>query len=149
MIPGWNIISLGLKMTNQLSLPRIDVVNFSNLQPGYNISLSEVNNYFRQRTENFEDIITNSNYKLFAFSLGVGVSIDAGLGVTAQTEFYNNTENPNDENNFKIMRLVYITDGKLYTTVGDDMNLDIVVDPPLNETTPPEKHPLFNHLGLD
>lgn len=143
MIPSWSIYALGLKMTNQLSLPRIDVVDFSNLQPGYNISLSEVNNYFRQRTENFEDIIVNSNYKLFAFSLGVGVSIDAGLGITAQTEFYNNTENTNDVNNFKIMRLVYITDGKLYTTVGDDMNLDITVDPPLNETTPPEKHPLL------
>lgn len=43
-------------------------------------------------------------------------------------------------NNFKIMRLVYIIDGKLYMIVGDDMNLDIIVDLLLNEIMLFEKY---------
>lgn len=38
------------------------------------------------------------------------------------------------------MRLVYIIDGKLYMIVGDDMNLDIIVDLLLNEIMLFEKY---------
>ena len=142
-IPGWNLIATGIRTNTYYQMPRIDTVNFNNLQSEYNVTLSEVNSHFSTRTPDFENIIDNSNYKLFAFALEEGRSIDLSPVGKVQTEFYHDEVNKDNPDNLKIMQIIYETDGKIYTTVGDDIDLDVIVDDPIKQTEPKDNSNLI------
>lgn len=138
-IPGWNLIAAGIRTSTYYQMPRIDVVSFPNTQAEYNVTLSEINGHFSTRTPGFEDIMDNSNYKLFAFALEEGRAVDMGVIGKVQTEFYYDETNPENPDNLKIMQIIYRTDGKVYTTVGDDMDLEVIPDDPILPTEPKDK----------
>ena len=126
-IPGWNIIRGIYQLTKTYEMPRIDNVNWSNIQPEYNITKTEVETYFRNTNPDFETFNSNPRYKLWAFGLQGGKSY-----MGTQTEIYHNPDDLDDPMNFKIIQLVYITNGQLYEAVGNDMDLIIVLDPKID-----------------
>lgn len=130
IIPYWNIISATYKLNKKYELPRINSVDFNQIQPEYNITQNEVESYFRSINSNFDKFNLNSRYKLWAFTLQEGKNY---LGT--QTEIYNNPNDLKDEKNFKILNLQYTTNGKLYETVGDDIEIKTVLDPTIDGIT--------------
>lgn len=127
VIPYWNIVSGVYKLNKKYELPRINSVDFNQIQPEYNITQNEVESYFRSINSNFDKFNLNSRYKLWAFTLQEGKNY---LGT--QTEIYNNPNNLKDEKNFKILNLQYTTNGKLYETVGDDIEIKTALDPTID-----------------
>ncbi|SKC34611.1 hypothetical protein SAMN02745122_0011 [Acholeplasma oculi] len=132
LVPGWGLHSLGINPLTAVTIPRIDVVNFSNMT-NYNITQNEVKTYFESLYDSFENNIQEDSYKLFAFALSDGALIDTGI-VKMQTEIYNNKNNPEDPHNFQIFHIVYETNGHIYQTVGED--IDVVVDTDPDISTP-------------
>lgn len=130
VIPYWNIVSGVYKLNKKYELPRINSVDFNQIQPEYNITQNEVESYFRSINSNFDKFNLNSRYKLWAFTLQEGKNY---LGT--QTEIYNNPNDLKDEKNFKILNLQYTTNGKLYETVGDDIEIKTVLDPTIDGIT--------------
>lgn len=127
IIPYWNVISATYKLNKHYELPRINSVDFNQIQPEYNITKTEVESYFRSINDNFDKFNLNPRYKLWAFTLQEGKNY---LGI--QTEIYNNPNDLNDEKNFKILNLQYTTNGKLYETVGDDIEIKTALDPTID-----------------
>lgn len=148
-ITGWGLISLGIKSMKYYEMPRIAHVDLSNNNPDYNITRNELNDVFSNRYEDFNELTEDSDFKLWAFALEEGKDYSIIYGSDVRTEIYNNKENLNDYKNLKIMELVYETNGKIYTTVGNDMNLIIEVHPDIDgvekdkEKTPWWALPLF------
>lgn len=137
-IPGWNLIASNIQTSTYYQMPRIDEVSFPNLQPEYNVTLAELNDHFRSKTPNFDNLLESGNYKIFAFALEEGKSLDFGLIGKLQTEFYYDELNSDNPDNFKIMNIVYMTDSKVYVTVGDDIDAEIILDDPILPTVPSE-----------
>ncbi|VEU82755.1 hypothetical protein [Acholeplasma hippikon] len=131
-IPGWNLIFANIRKNTILTMPRIESVDFYSQQSYYNITKSELELAYSSVDSKFINIKDNPRYKVWAFALQEGKSLDMGWIGKVQTEFYNNEANPDDPRNLKIIEMVYETDGKLYTTVGEDMNLKIVVQPKID-----------------
>ncbi|VEU83358.1 hypothetical protein, partial [Acholeplasma hippikon] len=129
MIPGYNLIFLGLRATTYYEMPRIQALDFTNLPSYYNVSKQEIEAEYQKVNASFTQLKDNPRYKVWAFALQEGKEFELGWFGKIQTEFYNNPDNPDDPKNLKIIEIVYKTDDKLYTTVGKDMNLLITVEP--------------------
>lgn len=123
-VPIWTNIR-GVKREREIfEMPEIQNVDFNDLDKDFNvkgkaISKAAIEGYFREMDPSFTSIKNNYDYKLWAFALQEGIS---GFG-GAQTEIYDNRENPDDPHNFHIINIVYETNGKIYEAIGDDMNL--------------------------
>ena len=116
-IPGWSQIRWIYKNIKNYEMPRIEKVDFKNQQSYYNVSLNELNMYYRRHNSDFENIKDNSNYNVFAFALYENKDT-----LFEEIQFYN-TVNPDDPKNFQVIEIMYETGGKIYTTIGDDMDL--------------------------
>lgn len=143
-VPVWNRIRMINKLFKSYSMPRIQKVDLSNIDKNYNVTMNELNRYYKKNNPDFDTIKENSKYNLYAFALYENKS-----NWVEQTQFYN-TENPNDERNFQIIEMLYQTNGKLYTTIGDDMDIDLtpggpgvdIPDDP-NKEPEPSKMPII------
>ena len=130
-VPGWNLISLLIKSNVTYEMPRISNVDWNNIQPEYNVTRSEVEREIQEVYPEFNGLKSNPRYKLWAFALRGGASFNNPAG-SVQTELYQNKDNKDDPKNLKVIEIVYETDGKVYTTVGSDMNLIIAIDDPID-----------------
>lgn len=123
VIAFWNVISAIRKINKTYSIPRVQAVNFNDSNSEYNVQKAEVEAHFRTVNADFDRLKTNPRYKLWAFTLQEGKD-----WFGTQTELFNNPDDPKDDRNFKIIELIYQTNGKIYETVGSDMNINIKVD---------------------
>jgi hypothetical protein len=126
-IPVYNLISLLIKLDTVYEMPRIDEVNTTDIQDAYNITLSEINNHFTAVKSDFNLIESDSRYKLFAFALEGGKDYDTIVS-KVKTEVYHNYDDPSDPNNFKVIELIYQTDGIIYVTKSEDMDSIIAIE---------------------
>ncbi len=117
-VPYWNHVFNLYTMAKTYELPRIDNVNWNNIQPEYNITKLEVEKYYREMNPNFMHLKDNPRYKLWAFALGQGADVYG-----SKSQIYHNQDNPTDPLNFHIMSIKYETVGKLYETIGSDQTL--------------------------
>lgn len=124
-IPVWQFLKLAKQLSTFYEMPRIDSINWANLQPEYNITKAELESYFSKLDPNFNGLKNNPRYKVWAIALQAGKKSSGGF---AQTEFYYNENDVTDERNFHIIHITYETNGKLYHTVGSHMNLFHSVD---------------------
>lgn len=126
-VPFWSLYYADKMDKTFYEMPRIDSVNFNNIQSEYNVTKSELENHFRVLNTDFDKLKDNPRYKVWAFALQEGVD---ALGV--QTEIYHNRDDIDDPLNFKIMELTYKTNGKLYNALGSDMDLFIKLEPSID-----------------
>lgn len=112
-------------------MPSIDSVNFNNIQSGYNITVSELETHFKKVNSDFETLKIDSRYKVWAFAFQPGMDNFGGT-----TQIYYNYNNLKDPMNLQIIELVYETNGKLYTAVGDDMDLRVSIQEKLDGNNP-------------
>lgn len=131
-IPVWNLISVGIKTNTYYEMPRIDNVDWLNKQPEYNVSKTEVEREIKNVYPAFEGLKDDPRYKLWAFALEEGKNWDSGIIGHVKSELYNNKDNVNDRKNLKVIEIVYETNGKLYESVGNDMDLIIAIDPDID-----------------
>lgn len=124
LIPVWQFIRLGTQLSRYYEMPRIDSVNWNNIQPEYNITKNEVESYFSKMDEDFVALKTNPRFKTWAIALQGGKNSDVGF---AKTQIYHNEDDLTDPMNFHIVHITYETNGKLYETVGDHMDLRITI----------------------
>lgn len=124
LIPVWQFIRLGIQGIVINKMPRIDSVNWNNIQPEYNITKNEVESYFSKMDEDFVALKTNPRFKTWAIALQGGKNSDVGF---AKTQIYHNEDDLTDPMNFHIVHITYETNGKLYETVGDHMDLRITI----------------------
>lgn len=129
LIPLWNVYVGIHRGTTTYVMPRIEEVDLDNTQEYYNVTRAEINSQFSKLSKDFESLKTNKGYKLWAFALSQGK--ESSL---ANIEIYNNINDAKDPNNLHIVEIVYETNGKLYTTIGNDMDLKIVVSDKLKPT---------------
>lgn len=125
LIPVWQFIKLAQQLIVEYEMPRINAVDWNNLQHEYNITKHELESYFHFLDDSFSALKTNPRYKVWAIALQGGKKSST---IFAQTEFYHNENNLSDPKNFHIMHLTYETNGVLYETVGDHMDLKVYVD---------------------
>lgn len=133
-MPVWNIIRGIYQTTKTFNMKNIDRVNLDKPQKEYNITRAELNNVFLDKNKDFELIKDDSRYNVFAFALQGGKSF-----MGTQTEFFPGTLpniDPEDPRHYQIIELKYITNGRLYSTKGDHMEIKIGQS---NETDPFEK----------
>lgn len=123
-IPIWNIVRGIYQTVKTYEMPRIHAVNLGNPGHEFNITKNEVESEFMKTNKDFISLKDNPRYKVWAIALEQGMD---ALGV--KSEFYNNPDLPDDPRNFKIMSINYLTNGKLYETLGSDMDLKITVNP--------------------
>lgn len=126
-VPLWNIYRAIYKLKKIYEIPEIDYIDWSNLQPEYNVTPAEIISHFTQVNKDFEEFQDNPRYKLWAFALQEGKSFGNKLLGKWQTQIYHSPA-ANDPLNFKIIQVIYETDGKLYETIGSDMDLRVSVD---------------------
>lgn len=124
-IPLWNIGRGIYKYAKTYQMPQIAQVDYTQSSP-YNISVSEVNDYFKALNSNFTEYKENSKYKLWAFALGEGKD-----GFFVQSEVFNDPDS-DDLRNFQIIHMTYETDGQVYEAVGNDINLNIALNPKID-----------------
>lgn len=124
-IPVWQFLKLAKQTTTYYKMPRIDSINWNNIQPEYNITKTELESYFSKLDPNFNGLKNNPRYKVWAIALQGGKKSSAGF---AKTQFYFNEDDLTDERNFHVIHIAYETNGKLYQTVGSHMNLFHSVD---------------------
>jgi len=74
--------------------------------------------------EDFVALKTNPRFKTWAIALQGGKNSDVGF---AKTQIYHNEDDLTDPMNFHIVHITYETNGKLYETVGDHMDLKITI----------------------
>lgn len=123
-IPYWNYY-VGIRdLSKVYTMPRIDSVNFNNIQSDYNITKSEYETYMFSLNDEFKGLSSNHRYKVWALALGQGLD-----WFSEKSEFYHNKDNLKDPYNFNIIRMTYETNGELYEAVGEDMNIVVKVNP--------------------
>lgn len=138
-IPGWNNVRGIFQNLKTFNMPRIQSVDFDNSQKEYDISKEMIENYFIQANPDFKKLKKNPRYKLWAFAIEPNAvnevnlmwSTIFGSVINQYTEFYNDPNNPSDPNNLQIINIDYITNGKLYTADGNDMEKIITLTPEL------------------
>lgn len=123
-IPVWQFLKLGQQLNTYYQMPRIQAVDWNNIQPEYNITKTELETYFHKIDNNFNTLKNNPRYKVWAVALQGGKTSSSGF---AKTEFYHNEDDLTDERNLHIMHMTYETNGVLYETIGDHINLKIAV----------------------
>lgn len=131
-IPWYNLIFLNMRLNTYYEMPSIQALNFTNLPSYYNVTKQEIETEYSKIDPSFNQLKDNPRYKVWAFALQEGKEFELGWFGKIQTEFYNNPDNPDDPKNLKIIEIVYTTDEKIYTTVGQDMNLHIVIQPDID-----------------
>lgn len=136
LIPIWQFIRLGTQLSRYYEMPRIDAVNWSNIQPQYNITKTELESYFQKLDSNFTALRTNPRYKVWAIALQGGKNSDVGF---AKTQIYHNEDDLTDPMNFHIVHITYATNGQLYESVGSHMDLRIAVNEDLLPREPNRK----------
>lgn len=142
-VPVWNRIRMINKLLKSYTMPRIGKVDLNNIDKNYNVTMSELNKYYKMNNPDFETIKENSKYNLYAFALYENKS-----NWVEQTQFYN-TENPDDERNFQIIEMLYQTNGKLYTTIGDDMDIELAPGGPgVDLPDDPNKEPAPSKIPI-
>lgn len=125
LIPVWNIFKIAHQASTFYEMPRIDAVNFNNIQPEYNITKTELEMYFHKLDNNFNQLKDNPRYKVWAIALRGGKTSSVGM---AQAQIYHNEDDLSDPKNFHILHMTYQTNGILYETIGDHMNLKVIVN---------------------
>lgn len=145
LIPVYNLIFANIKTNTYYRMPAIQALNFNNLPAQYNVTKSEIETKYAEVNSSFNQLKNNPRYKVWAFALQEGANADVGIIGNVQTEFYHNPDNENDPKNLKIIEIVYMTDEKIYTTVGQDMNLHIIVEPDIDGIAN-EKETIFSPL---
>ncbi len=131
-IPIYNIISTAIKTGITYDMPRITQVNKEAIQEDFNITLDELDYHFSNVYEDFASIESDSRYNVFAFALQEGAMASNVLG-EVQTEIYHNYDDENDANNFKVVQIVYETDGIIYTTLDDEIDTIVDIDDGLQD----------------
>lgn len=126
-VPIWNIVRGIYQLSKTYEMPRIEAVNFINTQKYYNVTKDEVETYFRDTNDKFEQFNSNPRYKLWALALQGGKDYQG-----TQTEIYHNPDKKDDPKNLKIIHLTYETNGHLYEAVGNDMDLIINLHPDID-----------------
>jgi len=137
-IPLWGIIEVSWKESKMYEMPSIHPINLYIPGEDYNITKSEVEDYFTSLNANFLGFQANSRHKLWALALQEGSS----GGVFGQTQIYYNRDDLDDPHNFHIIHLTYKTNDVLYEAVGNDMDLLFQLEQKLDGLNPPEREPL-------
>lgn len=126
-IPVWNIARGIYKLSKVYTMPEIEAVNFNDMQSYYNVTKNELDFYFTNIDSEFIGLKENPRYKVWGLALQQGKS-----WWTAQTEMYHNKDDLTDPHNFQIIDITYETNGRIYKAIGEDMNLKIAIDPPID-----------------
>lgn len=131
-VPGWNQVRNIYQHLKTYEMPRIASVNLDNPQKDYNVTRHELDRYFKEVNPDFDEISKDKRFKVWAFALEPEalneISMWTGYIYNRTTQFYDNPNDPKDPYNFQIININYITNGKVYETIGDDMNIYIKVD---------------------
>lgn len=142
-VPGWNQVRNIYQHLKTYEMPRIASVNLDNPQKDYNVTRHELDRYFKEVNPDFDEISKDKRFKVWAFALEPEalneISMWTGYIYNRTTQFYDNPNDPKDPYNFQIININYITNGKVYETIGDDMNIYIKVDEGLLPTENEER----------
>lgn len=130
-IPIWNVIRGVYQIAKTYEMQEIQSVNLNNIQKDFNVTKNEIESYFRSANKDFTELNKNPRYQVWALALQSGVNY-----LDLKTEMFPQNDNPNDERNFKIINIDYITNGKLYVADGNDMDLFISIAPGLTNQNP-------------
>lgn len=144
VVPIWNILRGIYKLSKNYTMPQIDSVNFNNIQPEYNITKNEYEHYMNLVSDDFFELSQNERYKVWALSFQQGKS---WFGTQTYIHEYD-YDNPDNPNNFNVIKLTYQTNGQLYEAIGQDMELNHWQDDKIDHGAEENDYTKYIFIGL-